>query len=82
MATKDNTAKRENRVWLSLRKNLLPVRKRLLAFYEDEDIYAEGVMALAKKHGCLPEISEEANTAGIEMDMHLHAPIQNASARS
>jgi|GEM_PF-4901569 len=79
MATNDNTAKRENRVWLSCPKNLLGVQEKLLALYEKEDIYAEGLRLLGKKHGCLPEIAEEGGAAGIEMDMHLRAPIQTAA---
>jgi len=85
MATNDNSAKKErdNRLWLSLRRNLLPTREKLLVLYKDEDIYAEGVIALGKKHGCLPDISEEAGP-GLDMDMHLHAPLQSSasSARS
>jgi hypothetical protein len=77
MATNDNSAKRDNRVWLSLRKKLVPVREKLLELYEDEDIYVEGLIPLAKKHGCLPDISEEAGP-NLEMNMHLHAPIQSA----
>ena len=79
MATNDNSAERDNRVWLSLRRRLMPVRDKLLAFYEDEDIYAEGVISLAKKHGCLPDISEGEDGANIEMNMHLRAPIQTTA---
>jgi len=84
MATTDNDAKRENRIWLSLRSCLMPTRKKLRVFYQDEDIYAEGVISLAKKHGCLPDISEEGSggSASVEMDMHLHAPIQSSVKES
>jgi len=77
MATNDNNAKRENRVWLSCPKNLLATQDKLLELYEKEDIYAEGLRVLGKKHNVLPELSEEKG-ANIEMDMHLHAPIQTS----
>jgi hypothetical protein len=85
MATNDNNAKRDNRVWLSCPKNLLSAQDKLLELYEKEDIYAEGVRVLGKRHGVLPELSEEKGPS-LEMDMHFQAPIQSAardiSARS
>jgi hypothetical protein len=79
MVTNDNNAKRENRVWLSCPKNLLKVQDKLLELYEKEDIYAEGLRTLGKKHACLPELSEGEGGANLEMNMHLHAPIQSAA---
>jgi hypothetical protein len=73
MATNDNIAKRDNRVWLSLRKRLIPLRDKLRKFYEDEDIYAEGLITLGRKHSCLPDLSEEN---GLQMDMHLHGSLE------
>lgn len=78
MATNDNNAKRDNRVWLSCPKNLLPVQEKLLTIYEKEDIYAEGCRVLGKKHGLLPVDAEENNGPRLEMDMHVQAPIRTA----
>ncbi len=77
MATNDTGAKRDNRVWLSCPKNLMATQEKLLELYEKEDIYAEGLRVLGKKHGCLPDLSDEGG-ACLQMDMHLNAPLPSA----
>jgi hypothetical protein len=74
MATNGNAKERDNRVWLSLREELVNVRSKLRKIYKDEDIYVEGLIPLAKKHGCLPDLSSTC----LEMDMHLHGSLDNS----
>jgi len=79
MAPNGTKTKRENRVWTSCPKNLMPIRAKLLLIYEEEDLYKLGVIPLAQKHRFLPEGFEEVSgEPRIEMDMHLNAPIQGA----
>lgn len=80
MATNDNTAKRDNRVWLSCPKNLLGVREKLRKIYTDEDIWKLGLIPLAEKHHFLPEGFEEDAGPRLEVDMHVDAPMKMATS--